>query len=95
MQVAQSDTQFKQNKLIYRMLEKPSQRVLSALSTLEGNPDFEEIKGWLSENLQQLYTDSISTQDDTMCRWRQGAAQVVADFLKKANTAREVLNKSR
>jgi hypothetical protein len=42
-----------------------------------------------------LYTDSISTQDDTMCRWRQGAAQVVADFLKKANTAREVLNKSR
>lgn len=77
------------------MLEKPSQRVLSALASLEGNSEFEEIKRWLSESLQALYTDSVNTQDETICRWRQGAAQGVEDFLKKAKTARDILNKSR
>jgi hypothetical protein len=76
------------------MLDKPSLRVLSALVSLDG-PEFEVVKGWLQSSLQNLYTDSCRTSDDVHSRWKQGAAQVLEDFLKKSETARETLNKSR
>ena len=77
------------------MLKKPSQQVLNALSSLEGNSQFETVRSWLEESLQDLYRDSVNTKDEVLSRWQQGAAQAVGDFLDKAKDATEVIRRSR
>lgn len=77
------------------MLSRPSPQVISALASLQGNPSFETVRGWLEESLQNLYADSARTKDETLCRWQQGAAQAVADLLEKSKDAPEVIRKSR
>ena len=77
------------------MLIKPSQQVIAALSSLEGNPNFETVRAWLEESRQHLYADSCRTKDDVLSRWQQGAAQAVDEFLTKAQDASEVIRRSR
>lgn len=77
------------------MLKKPTPQVLNALASLEGNIQFETIREWLGESLQDLYRGSISTKDDVLSRWQQGAAQAVEDFLAKAQEAKDVIRRSR
>jgi hypothetical protein len=77
------------------VLDKPNQQVLSALAMLEGNKDFEMINSWLTASLQLLDAVSRETQDITVCRWRQGAAQAVAQYLEYTVRAREIIRKSR
>lgn len=77
------------------MLSRPSTKVITALARLEGNNDFEVIREWLKESLQDLYGTCTATKDETLVRWQQGAAQTVADFLSRAEEARGLLHKSR
>lgn len=77
------------------MLNKPSPQVLAALASLQGTPDFETVLAWLSDSRQTLYADACRTKEDVLCRWQQGAAQAVDEFLNKVNTAQDVLRKSR
>ena len=77
------------------MLVKPSQQVLSALAALEGNTNFQTILTWLEQSRQDLYATSSITKDEVSCRWQQGAAQAVDDFLTRAANAQEVIRKSR
>lgn len=77
------------------MLKRPDQRVFSALASLEGDSNFETVRTWLKDSLQDLYHDSAHTKDEVLSRWQQGAAQAVGDFLNKAEEAKEVLRKSR
>lgn len=77
------------------MLKRPDRQVLVALASLEGNPQFETVKTWLNESLQDLYRDSTMTKDEVLCRWSQGAAQAVAEFIKTSETSQESLRKSR
>lgn len=77
------------------MLQKPSQQVVNALASLEGNIHFETIRAWLEESRQHLYRDSCMTKDDVLSRWQQGAAQAVDEFLTKASEAPDVIRRSR
>lgn len=77
------------------MLSRPSNQVIAALASLQGNPSFETVKGWLDESLQNLYTDGAMTKDEVLCRWQQGAAQAVAELIKAANDAPDVIRRSR
>jgi hypothetical protein len=77
------------------MLTKPTPKVLAALTSLQGHPDFETIRAWLEESRQTLYADASRTKDDVLCRWQQGAAQAVDEFLTKAADAPDVIRKSR
>jgi hypothetical protein len=77
------------------MLSKPSPQVISALASLQGNPSFETVRGWLEESLQNLYADGARTKDEVLCRWQQGAVQAVAEILDKAKDAPEVIRRSR
>jgi hypothetical protein len=77
------------------MLQKPSIQVLNALASLKGNPQFEAIQQWMAASLQDLYRDSASTKDEVLCRWQQGAAQAVSEFLEKSKDAEEVIRKLR
>jgi hypothetical protein len=75
------------------MLLKPPATVISALSSLEGNSDFEEVCKWLNDSLNDIRTLNDSTKDEVQSRWNQGASQVLAEFLNKKQTARETLRK--
>jgi predicted ATP-binding protein involved in virulence len=77
------------------MLKHPDKRVLSALAALEGNSNFETVKSWLEESLQDLYRDSTLTKDEILSRWKQGAAQAVDGFLTVSKNSQESLRKSR
>lgn len=77
------------------MLKHPDKRVLSALAGLEGNDNFETVKKWLEESLQDLYYNGVRTKDESLSRWSQGAAQAVGDFLTTAKNSQESLRKSR
>jgi len=75
------------------MLTKPPITVIAALSSLEGNADFEEVCKWLNESLSDIRTANDSTKDEVQSRWNQGASQVLAEFLQKKQSARETLRK--
>ena len=77
------------------MLSKPDTKVLSALASLAGHPSFETVRGWLIESLNDLYVNGSQAKDDVIARWHQGAAQAVRELLDKAESAPEVLRKSR
>jgi hypothetical protein len=49
----------------------------------------------MEASLQDLYRDSASTKDEVLCRWQQGAAQAVSEFLEKSKDAEEVIRKLR
>lgn len=75
------------------MLQKPSEQVLSALASLQGEPRFEAIRQWLEQSLQNLYRESTQTREEVLSRWKQGAAQAVEDFLDKASNAQDALRR--
>lgn len=77
------------------MLEKPSQKVLSALSSLDGQADYTVVMDWLKESLLALYTDTTRVQNEVLVRWNQGAAQVLEELIDKSKQAREIVSKSR
>lgn len=77
------------------MLQKPSLQVLNALASLKGNNQFETILEWMEASRQDLYRNSVSTKDEVLCRWQQGAAQAVSEFLEKSKDAEEVIRKLR
>jgi hypothetical protein len=77
------------------LLNKANPQVLAALSSLNVNQDFLKVKEWLCESLDRLYADGATTKDETIVRWTQGAAQTVRDFLEKAESANDLLRKSR
>lgn len=75
------------------MLDRAEHRVLSALSSLSGHPDFEVICDWLGKSLVNIRETTDTTKDEVMVRWQQGASQVLAELLTKKNEARETLYK--
>lgn len=77
------------------MLKRPDQKVLNALAALEGNSQFEDVRKWLDESLQDLYVQTTETKDETLSRWNAGAAQAVREFVRYAEEARSILQKFR
>ena len=75
------------------MLEQPSKRIIQALANLEADKDFQDIVDWMTHSLEQLKRDVLNTKDEVQTRWYQGGGQVLEEFLKKANEARETIRK--
>jgi hypothetical protein len=75
------------------VIAQPDKRVIQALNTLDGNADFDVIKQWLGITLKDLQENGAYTKDEVQSRWNQGASQLILEFLKKADTARETLKK--
>ena len=75
------------------MLGKTPARVVAALSSLEGNNDFEEICKWLDESLAALRKETDVIRDEVQTRWNQGASQALDEFLEKKRSARDTLYK--
>ena len=66
------------------MLIKPDSRVESALARLRGDSDFQIIVEWFRASQKALDDATRMCQDGILLRQHQGAGQVVADFVARA-----------
>jgi hypothetical protein len=77
------------------VLAKTDQRVLSALATLRTDQDFIVVTGWIRQSLSDLDAQARHTKDEVLVRWCQGGAQALEDLLERAESAADVIRKSR
>lgn len=63
------------------MMTRADDRVLSAIASLQGNPQFETFHDWLKESHAQLMIATTLTKDETLTRWNQGGSQALAEIL--------------
>jgi hypothetical protein len=75
------------------MLNKPDQRVLSALAALEDDHNFSAVLEWLESSLGELDAATRTTKDEVLTRWNQGAAQCLADLVGTARSARVAVSR--
>jgi hypothetical protein len=75
------------------VLKQTPARVISALASLEGNNDFEALRMYLQESLDELRSESATTKDEVILRWQQGGIQVLTELLDRAAKARELTYK--
>jgi hypothetical protein len=75
------------------MISRPDQRVLAALSSLEGNTDFEVVMAWIRESREDLVGAGMYAKDEVLTRWSQGAYQALDVFINQAESARKNLRK--
>jgi len=76
-------------------MHKPDARLLKAISSIKGNPDFEIFRDWIRESYMQLVTALINdgvTPDHTH-RVIQGRAMTCGQIMEIINTAEEKLRK--
>lgn len=75
------------------MLKQTPARVTAALASLEGNDEFEALREYLQDCLQDLRNESATTKDEVILRWQQGGIQVLSGLLDRASKARELTYK--
>ena len=75
------------------MLNKPDQRVLSALAALEDDHNFSVVLEWLESSLGELDAATRTTKDEVLTRWSQGAAQCLADLVGTSRSARVAVSR--
>jgi len=75
------------------MLNKPSKRVISAFTTLEGNSDFESVMDWIRESLENLKSANAEAREEYLVRWGQGAIQALGQINEYSKNSRDILKK--
>ena len=62
-------------------MNRADDKVLSAIASLQGNPQFETFHDWLKESYSELMIATTLTKDETLTRWNQGGSQALAEIL--------------
>ena len=75
------------------MLIRPSNRVLEALSKLEHDARFKDVKDWLEQSLNETYSRLASTNEEIELRQQQGSARTLKELIDVAENARSILKK--
>jgi hypothetical protein len=70
-------------------------RLLQAFATLENDPDFRVIVGWVRAERDAARASNDSMKDETIVRWNQGKAQLGTKFTDLAESARSKLHQMR
>ena len=70
-------------------MARVDERVLSAISALQGNPQFEIFHDWLKESHAELMYSTTLTKDEILTRWNQGGSQTVSDILETLRTRKK------
>ena len=63
------------------MMTRADDKVLSAIASLQGTPQFETFHDWLKESHAELMIATTLTKDETLTRWNQGGSQALAEVL--------------
>lgn len=71
----------------------PDRRTLEAMSSLQGDPDFEIFMAWLAASRDEQVNKALVEREDVLSRWAQGAAQELREITRTVGSAREVIHK--
>jgi len=71
---------------------KPDERILKAINSLEGNPDWETIRRWLKDSLGQAFIDSAMYRPDlSIYPFNSGRAFELKELVNTIDKSREIL----
>ncbi len=71
---------------------KPDERILKALNSLDGNPDWEILRRWLKDSLGQAFVDSASYRPDlSIYPFNSGRAFELKELVTYIDKSRETL----
>ncbi|CAB5220412.1 hypothetical protein UFOVP236_50 [uncultured Caudovirales phage] len=76
-----------------QILKKADQPLLNALAALESDPNFKVVLDWLAGSLDELHKHGMSTKDEVLTRWQQGACQAVSDIVDTTQNSRAALSR--
>lgn len=77
------------------MLTRPDIRVLSALASLEGHPEWQVVREWLEESLAHTSRETEEMIDAVRLRMEQGAAQTLRTLIEHQDSAPAALDEHR
>ncbi len=71
---------------------KPDERILKALNSLEGNPDWESIRRWLRDSLGQVFIDLAAYRPDlSVYPFNSGRSFELKELVTYIDKSRETL----
>jgi len=71
---------------------KPDERILKAINSLEGNPDWETIRRWLKDSLGQAFIDCAAYRPDlSIYPFNSGRAFELKELVNSIEKSRETL----
>ena len=71
---------------------RPDERILKAIGSLEGNPDWETIRRWIKESLGQVFIDSATYRPDlSVYPFNSGRAFELKELVNCIDRSRETL----
>jgi hypothetical protein len=71
---------------------KPDERILKAIRSLEGNPDWETIRRWLKDSLGQAFIDASSYRPDlSIFPFNSGRASELKELVNTIDKSRDIL----
>ena len=72
---------------------KPDERILKAINSLEGNPDWETIRRWLKDSLGQAFIDSATYRPDlSIYPFNSGRAFELKELATYIDKSRDTLD---
>ena len=71
---------------------KPDERILKALNSLDGNPDWEILRRWFKDSLGQAFIDSATYRPDlSIYPFNSGRAFELKDLVTYIDKSRDTL----
>ncbi len=71
---------------------KPDERILKAINSLEGNPDWGIVRKWFKDSLGQAFIDSASYRPDlSVYPFNSGRAFELKELVNTIDKSREIL----
>jgi hypothetical protein len=75
------------------MLENVPNEILKSLASLKNDKRFEDFIVFINDQSLKLAVSSTKLKDETICRWQQGASQVLYELIEQITESRETLEK--
>ena len=72
---------------------KPDERTLKAINNIQQYPDWKVIREWIDASAQDALITSVKTYEDTVSKWKQGAAQELLDIQSHFDNVKKALER--
>lgn len=72
---------------------KPDEKTWKALVDIQQSNTWKVIREWIDASTQDALMTSVKTYEDTVSKWKQGAAQELLDIQSFFDNARKALDR--
>jgi hypothetical protein len=76
-------------------LIRAENRVLSALASLQGDPDWQVVKEWMVASRDADHNALSLAKDEVAARWLQGSVQTLTSIIETSDEAMGIMHRKR